>query len=101
MQPTDRALDDPALRPEHRAVLALGPSDLRLDVPTAQLTASLARVLGPVAVERVRTTAWPAATATHRRNRVHQRQHLRDVVAVAAGERGGERRATSAGDYVM
>ena len=55
VQPGDRALDDPALRPEPRAVVALRPSDLRPDVPATQLGAPFARVVCAVAVQRPRT----------------------------------------------
>jgi hypothetical protein len=101
VQPADRALDDPSLGAEPGAVLALRPGDLRLDVAAAQLAASLARVVGAVAIQRPWSAARSAAAAAHRRDRVKQRHQLSDVVAVAAGESGGERRSPAAGDYVM
>src|SRR5581483_8501926 len=101
MQPRDRALDDPPLRAESRAVLALGPGDLRLDAATAQLAAALAGVVGTVAVEAAWPAPRPAATSPHWRDRIDQREQLGDVVAVAAGEREGERRAAPASDQVM
>lgn len=42
VQPGDRPLDDPALCPKARAMPALGPGDLGLDVAAAQLAATLA-----------------------------------------------------------
>ena len=101
MQPGDRALNDPARRPQPGAVRALRPGDPRLDVAAAQLAAALARVVGAVAIEPPRSAPRSAAAAAHRRDRVHQREQLGDVVAVAAGERDGERRAAAAGDQVV
>jgi hypothetical protein len=80
---------------------ALWPGDPRLDVTAAQLAASFTRVVGAIAVQLARSTPWSAAAAAHRRDRVHQRDELGNVVAVTAGEQGRERRPAPAGDYVM
>lgn len=101
VQPGDRAFDDPALGSEPGAMAAPLPRDLCLDAAAAQFAAALARVVGAVAVESLRSAPWPAAASTHRRDRVHKRDQLRDVVAVAAGERGDERSAAAAGDQVV
>ena len=101
VQPGDRALDDPALLAEPGAVPGLRPGDLRLNVAAAQLDAALARVVGAVAVEPFRAAAGTAAAAAHRRDRIHERDHLGDVVAVAAGQFDRQRRAAAAGDQVM
>jgi hypothetical protein len=101
VQPGDRALDDPTLGAQPGAVLALRPGDLRLDAAATQLAPALARVVGAVAVERARSATWTAATAAQWRDRVDEREHLRDVVAVAAGERHRERAASPAGDQVV
>ncbi len=101
VQPGDRALDNPALLPQPGTVRAFRPGDPRLDVAAAQLATAFACVVGPVAVELARAAPWPAAAATHRRDRIDERDHLRDVVAVAASERAGKRRAAAAGDQVV
>jgi hypothetical protein len=75
--------------------------DLRLDAAAAQLAAALARVVGTVAEELARTAPWTAVPAVHGRDRVDERDQLGDVVAVAGGERGGERCAVAAGDQVV
>jgi hypothetical protein len=98
VQPRDRPLDDPALAAKPGAVVALWPGDLRLDVTPAQLTASFARVVSAIAVEAARPAPRPATTAAHRGDRVNERDELADVVAVAAGEREGKRRAAATGD---
>ncbi len=86
VQPSDRAFHDPTLLAEAGAVRALRPGDLRLDAPPAQLAAPVARVVSAVAVQLARPTARTAAAAAQRRDRVDEREQLRDVVAVAAGE---------------
>ena len=93
MQPGDRPFDDPAAAAEPGSVRSLRPGDLRLDVPAAQLAPCVARVVGAVAVQLARAVGWSTATAAHRRDRVHECDQLGDVVAVAAGQRAGERRA--------
>jgi hypothetical protein len=82
-------------------VRRLGSGDLRLDAAAAQLAAALARVVGAIAEELARATPRTAAPAAHRRDRIDQRDHLRDVVAIAAGQPDRQRRATAAGDQVM
>jgi hypothetical protein len=101
VQPGDRALDDPSRCAEAGAVPALGPGDLRLNVTPAQFAAALAGVVGTVAVQAARPAPRSSSASAHRRDRVDERDQLGDVVAVAAGERDGKRRATAAGDYVM
>jgi hypothetical protein len=101
VQPGDRALDDPPLPSKPGTVAALRPGDLRLNVTVTQLPAALARVVGTVAVQAVRPTARAAAPSAHWWDRINQGDQLGDVVAVAAGERAGQRRAAAAGDYVM
>jgi hypothetical protein len=86
VEPGDRSFDDPAVAAESGAVRALGPRDPRLDVAAAELAAALAGVVGAVAIEPVWATTRPAAVSAHRRDRVHEWDHLRDVVAVAAGQ---------------
>ena len=101
MQPGDRSLDDPAASAEPGSVRPFWPGDLRLDVPSAQFVLSLPRVVGAVAVQRARAAARSAAASVHGWDRVDEREHLGDVVAVAAGERDGEWRAAAAGDQVV
>jgi hypothetical protein len=101
VQPGDRALNDPALLAEPGAVRCFGGGDPRLDAAAAELAPSLARVVGAVAVEPFRSAAGTAAAAAHGRDRVDERDHLRDVVAVAAGQSDRERAAAPAGDQVM
>ena len=48
-------------------------------------------VVTAVGDQRPRSASWPTDPATDRRHAVEQVEQLRDVVAVAAGERPGER----------
>ena len=84
-----------------QAAVLVQPSDLRLDAAPPQFAAALARVVGAIAEE----LAWPAAgaptAAAYGRDRIDERDQLADVVAVAAGQRDGERTAAPAGDQVV
>jgi hypothetical protein len=58
-------------------------------------------VVAAVAQHHVRAAPGPASLAPHRRYRLKQWDQLGDVVAVAAGQGGGERDAGGVGDQVM
>jgi hypothetical protein len=101
VQPGDRALDDPALGAKPGAVRCLRRRDPRLDAAAAKLAAAFARVVGTVAVQPSRSAARPAAASAHRWDRVDQRDHLGDVVAIAAGQPDRQRTAAAADDQVV
>ena len=101
VEPGNRALDHPTLFAEPGAVRALRPRDLGLDAAATELAAALARVVGAVAEELLRAAAGTATPAAHGWDRVDKRDQLSDVVAVAAGQRDGERTAAPAGDQVV
>ena len=48
-------------------------------------------VVAAVGGDPLGSSAWPADLAAYRRDALDQRDELRDVVAVAAGDRPGER----------
>ena len=91
MQPGEGALDDPADAAETGAVLGLTPSDLRLDPARAKLAPVLVMVVAAISSDPLGLSARSADLAAHRRHPLDQRDQLRDVVAVAAGDRPGER----------
>lgn len=101
MQPGDGALDHPALAAQPGAVRTCRPGDPCLDAAAAQFAPALAGVVGAVAIERTRTATWAATAAAHGRDGIEQRDHLGDVVAVAAGEPDGERCPTPAGNQMV
>lgn len=91
VQPGEGALDDPAGAPEPGAVLGLTAGDLRLDSELPDEAAVLVVVVAAIGSDPLRPPSWPADHASHGRYPLEQREQLRDVVAVAAGQRPGER----------
>ena len=91
MQPGEGALDDPAGATQAGAVGGLPAGDLRLDAAPPQLTPVLVVVVAAVGRDTVGPLPWPADLAAHGRDTVDERDQLGDVVAVAAGDRPGER----------
>src|SRR6185369_16062987 len=75
--------------------------DYGLDPGRPDLPAVLVMVIAPVSVDRVRALPGPAAAAPHRRDRLDKRHQLGDVVAVAAGQRHGQRDPVPFGDHVV
>jgi hypothetical protein len=95
VQPSEGALDNPAVAAEPGAVHGPASGDHRLDASLPDQTAVLVVVVTAVGDDAVGTPPRPADTAAHRRHAVEQREQLGDVVAVAAGERPGQRDAAS------
>jgi hypothetical protein len=91
VQPGEGALDDPALIAEPGAVRGLTASDQRLDPALPEQPAVLVVVVAAVCDQCPRPSAWPADPAADRWHPVEQLEQLGDVVAVAAGQRPGER----------
>ncbi len=78
---------------------ALG--DNRLDTAIAQRASMPLRVVTAIGVDHARSLQWVAAQPTNWRNRIDQRQQLRDIVNVRAGQDRRERRAIGVGDDVV
>ena len=91
MQPGEGALDDPAGASEPGAVFGLAASDLGFDPAGAELTSVLVVVVAAVGGDPVGPSAGAADFAAYPRNPVDEGDELGDVVAVAAGDRPGER----------
>ena len=91
VEPGEGALDDPADAAEAGAVLGLTASDLGLDPADAELAPVLVVVVAAVGGDPLGPSPWPADLAAYRRDALDERDELRDVVAVAAGDRPGER----------
>ena len=91
VEPGEGALDHPAGASEPGAVLGLASCDLGLDPALPELAAILVVVVAAVGRDDVGTSARAADLAAHRRHPLDQRHQLRDVVAVAARDRPGER----------
>jgi len=78
---------------EPAAVLRLSAGDDRFDAEFPDEAPVLVMVVAAVSEQPLRSSPRPAGAAVYRRHPVEQRQQLRDVVAVAAGERPGQRQA--------
>ena len=91
MEPGEGAFDDPANAAEAGAVFALSACDFGANAALAQLTAVLVVVVATVRGDAIRPSTRPTNRAAHQRDALDQRHQLRDVVAVAAGDRPGER----------
>ena len=91
VEPGEGALDDPADLAEAGAVLGLAAGDHRGDAPLADETAVLVVVVAAVSDDLVGSASRSADGAAYRRHGVEQRDQLRDVVAVTAGDRVRER----------
>ena len=91
VEPGEGAFDDPAVAAEPGAVLGLAAGDHGLDAALPEQAAVLVVVVAAVGDQRVGSPSRPADAAADRRHPVEQREQLGDVVAVAAGERPGER----------
>src|SRR5439155_21934255 len=75
--------------------------DRGADPAGTELLAVAAGVVGPISKQTPRPAAGPAALASHRRDRVDERQQVEDVVVIASGERQRERGASSAGQRMV
>ena len=91
VEPGEGAFDDPAVSAEAGAVLGLAASDQRLDATLPEQAAVLVVVVAAVGNQCPGSASCPSDPATHGRHSVEQLEQLGDVVAVAAGERPGER----------
>jgi hypothetical protein len=95
VQMCEAAFDDPALTAESGAVLGAASGDDGFDPARPQQPSVLVVVIAAVGQYEVGLAARTAGLARDWAcvQRVEQRQQLRDVVAVAAGQRDGERDA--------
>ena len=91
VEPGEGALDDPADTTETGAVSALAAGDLRPDSTSAQLAPVLVVVVAAVGNDSLWPSARPPDVAAHGRDAFDEWHQLRDVVAVAACDRPGER----------
>jgi hypothetical protein len=91
MQVREGALDDPADGAEAGAMLGAAASDDGSDPAGADEPAVLVVVVAAVADQLVGPSTRPPDQAADRGHAVEKRDQLRDVVAVAAGERERER----------
>ena len=91
VEPGEGTFDDPAVAAQAGAVPGVSTRDLGFDPALAELTAVFVVVVATVGADTVGPSSRPSDLATHGRDPFDERDQLGDVVAVAAGERPGER----------
>ncbi|KGV48945.1 hypothetical protein X900_3397 [Burkholderia pseudomallei BDU 2] len=101
MQPSMRAFHDPATFAKATAMFGTALCDHRLDTAIAQRLPMSLGIVTMIGIDHTRSVQWVAAQSANRRNRVDQRQQLRDVIDVRADQDRGERRAVRVGDDVV
>ena len=101
VQPGEGAFDNPAVSAEARAVLGLAASDDRLHAPLPDEPAVFVVVVAAVSDQGPRPAAWPSGPASDGWHPLEQFDKLGDVVAVAGGERPGERHPAAVYEQVV
>lgn len=101
MQPGMRPVDDPAIFAKAAAVFGTALGDHRFDTAIAQRASMSLGVITAIRVDYTRPLQRVATQSADRPNRVDQRQQLRDVVDVRAGQDRGERCTVGVGDNVV
>jgi hypothetical protein len=93
MEPGMSPFDDPTEFAEAAAVFGAAPGDDRSDAPLAKSAAMRVGVVAAVGVDDLGLAKRSAAHASNRRDGVDQRQQLRDIVAIRAGQDDADRNA--------
>jgi hypothetical protein len=95
VEPGEGALDDPAMPAEPGAVFGLASGDHWFDPALPDEPAVLVVVVAAVCEQRLGSSSRTADAAADGRHPVEKLDQLGDVVAVAAGQRPGQRDAAS------
>jgi hypothetical protein len=101
VEPREGAFDDPAVTADPGAVFGLAAGDHGLDPSLPDQPPVLVMVVAAVGEQRCWPFAWPSCSASHGRDSVEEVEQLADVVAVAAGQRPGERSAVAVYEEVV
>jgi hypothetical protein len=91
VEPGEGAFDDPSVVAKPGAVFGLASRDHWLDAAFPDEAAVLVVVVAAIGEQRLRSSARSPDAAPDGRHPIEKVEQLRDVVAVAAGERPGER----------
>ena len=99
----EAAFDDPALAAQAGAVFGPAPRDHGFDAASPEQPAVLVVVIAAVGQDQVGFAAWTTGLASDRPavQILEQWDQLRNVVAVAAGQRNGERDAARVDKQVV
>jgi hypothetical protein len=101
VEPGEGAFGDPAVAAEPGAVLGLAVGDHRLDPALPDKPSVLVVVVAAVGDQRARSAPRPTDAAPDGWHPLEQLEQLGDVVAVAAGERPGERDTAAVYEQVV
>jgi hypothetical protein len=101
VQPGEGALDDPAQLADAGPVLGPTAGDDGLDAAAAQFAPVFVVVIAAIGNQLFGALARTPTLAAHGANAVNERQQLRDVVAVGAGQGDGERDAGAVDQQVV
>ena len=101
VEPGEGTFDDPAVAAQAGAVLGFAACDDRFDPAEHELIAVGVGVVAAVRDHGVGSAAGMSDEASDRGYAVEQRQQLRDVVAVAAGQRPRQRQTIAVYEEVV
>jgi hypothetical protein len=98
MQPTNRSFHRPACGAQSTAMFRMASSQHGLNVLAAQRPPMRSRIVRSIPLNPARPSPRSPWFPTDRWNLFHQRQQLRDIVRVGAGDRRRQRNALGVGD---
>ena len=101
MEPGMCAFDHPAIFTQAAAVFGSALCNDRLNATFAQYLAMPLGVVAAISKDRVRLLQRPTGLATQRQNGIDQRQQLRNIMAIRAGQNGRDWDAVSVGCYMV
>ena len=101
MKPRQGAFDDPARAAEATAVRRAAFGELSVNASAVEDIAVRLGIIPTVALHEGGLAPWTPRPAAQRRDAVHQRQQLGDVVPVGAGEEGRQRDPVGFGKNVV
>lgn len=86
MKPRQATLNHPAINPKPAAIFGSTSSKKMKDSPASELYSVWLTIISPVSKKTIRTLNRPAYFAGNWRNAINQRQQLRDIVTIGAGQ---------------
>jgi hypothetical protein len=86
MQPSDRSFDHPPCFPQATAMRSAASGDEGSNPARMQWTAITVMVVAAVGLDQCRLSLGRSRLARDRRNRIHQRQQLGNVISVSLGQ---------------
>ena len=101
VQPADGSFDDPAFRTKAAAMFAIAFRNERFGADLSQCVTVWFRVICSISVQLVKAIARRTGLTRDRWHIVDQRQQLRNVMPVGAGETRSDRQSSSVGQQVM